>query len=137
MFICITFGAIICLVYKYNGAAQMNGPSVGNDVIINYIGGCAGTFLVFYISRYFRTLPKYIKSISRNTLFIIFFHWCCLFFIRKQMFVTNYVFVHFAEVLVFSMLVLIASYFAIILCEKYCKIMLGKYLPNNNKNNNI
>lgn len=133
MLICISFGAIICLVYKYNGAAQMNGPSVGNDVIINYIGGCAGTFLVFIISHYFRTLPKYIKSISRNTLFIIFFHWCCLFFIRKQMFITNSVFVHFAETLVFSILVLIASYFVIILCGQYCKIILGKYLPNNNK----
>lgn len=128
-FKCLTFGVLICLVYKYNGAAQMNGPSVGNDVVINYIGGIAGSLLVFNISMLFSKLPDYIKLISRNTLFIIFFHWCCLMFVRELMFVTSFLIVHFVEAVIFAILILIASYFAILRLGKYCPVMLGKYQP--------
>lgn len=127
------FGVVVYLVYKYNGAVQMNGPSVGKDVILNYIGGCAGTLLVFNISMYFNKLPQCIKIISRNTLFIIFFHWCCLLFVWKPMFVTNYEIVYLVEAFIFAILILIASYFVIRWCDNHCQIVLGKYPPKNEK----
>lgn len=108
----------------------MNGPSVGKDVMINYIGGIAGTMLVFNLSMYFDKLPEYIKLISRNTLFIVFFHWCCLLLVRKSMFVTNYEILHLVEAMIFATLILTVSYYAIQWCGKHCKIMLGKYQPN-------
>lgn len=72
---------VVGLILKINGAAQMIRPSFGRNIILNYIGGISGTIMVFSISmllaKYFNNMP-FVKTISRNTLFIIFFHWFLL-----------------------------------------------------------
>ncbi len=73
----ITVGVILF----YNGDAQMNGPSFGKNLFLNYTAGCMGTFLVFAVSMILAIRFKtqlVIRDISRNTLFIIFSHWVLL-----------------------------------------------------------
>ncbi len=77
VFCVVMVGAILIC----NGPAQMNGPSFGNNLFLNYMAGCLGTILVFAVSMLLaarfqkRTV---IRDISRNTLFIIFSHWVLL-----------------------------------------------------------
>lgn len=72
---------LVYYVLINNGAAQINGPSHGRNIFINYIAGISGSFMVFAIAKcmelYF--YPRnFIRLISRNTLFLIFFHWLLL-----------------------------------------------------------
>lgn len=72
---------LLCLILHFNGAAQMNGPSFGESVLLNYIAGISGTMMIFLLSQLFADKMgkrEYIRSISRNTLFIIFAHWVIL-----------------------------------------------------------
>ncbi|WP_288153334.1 acyltransferase family protein [Phocaeicola sartorii] len=69
--------AILLLILCYNGPAQMNGPSYGKYVVFCYLAGIAVSLMVFGVSGLFSRLympNKFLKLISRNTLFIIFFH---------------------------------------------------------------
>lgn len=77
---------IVGIVFKYNGEAQMNGPSFGKNILINYVAGVAGSYAIFMLSAIFADIfkeRKLIYDISRNTLFIIFFHFFLLAFIGK------------------------------------------------------
>lgn len=71
----------VYIILYINGAAQMNGPSYGSNILLNYSAGIAGTIVVMSLSM---LLSKKIgeqrsnHTISRNTLFIIFFHWVLL-----------------------------------------------------------
>lgn len=72
---------LVVLVLEYNGAAQMNGPSFGKNILLNYSAGVFGSLGIFIISIIAAEIFKrkeYIYRISRNTLFIIFFHWLLL-----------------------------------------------------------
>lgn len=72
---------IVYLILIYNGAAQMNGPSFGKNIILNYLAGLSGTVFVFVLSMILANMFKskiYVRTISRNTLFIIFSHWVLL-----------------------------------------------------------
>ena len=71
----------VYFILQINGAAQMIGPSFGNNILLNYSAGIAGTFLVISLSMLLsRRLGDNSTNriISRNTLFIIFFHWVLL-----------------------------------------------------------
>lgn len=84
--IAILAGLLVCYALVYNGAAQMNGPSHGRNIFMNYIAGISGSFMVFAISKYleFRFHRRgFVRTISRNTLFLIFFHWLLLEFIAR------------------------------------------------------
>lgn len=105
----------------------MNGPSVGEDVFVNYIAGFSGTLLVCNISSLFSSVPKFVKEISRNTLFIIFFHWCCLCFVRKQLFYGDGLTIHLFECIIISIAILVANYIAIRVLLKCWPTLLGKY----------
>lgn len=71
----------VYFILQINGAAQMIGPSFGNNILLNYSAGIAGTFLIISLSMLLsRRLGDNSTNriISRNTLFIIFFHWVLL-----------------------------------------------------------
>lgn len=79
--VCLLLFVAVYVILKYNGSAQMNGPSFGDNIILNYFAGISGTIGVFIISNItsnFFNKRKIIYIISRNTLFIIFFHWIVL-----------------------------------------------------------
>lgn len=85
--ILLIFG-ILCIfillqLYRINGAAQMNGPSSGNSVILNYAAGIIGSVSVLLLARCFDRPRSIIKKIARNTLFILCYHWIVLFGIRQ------------------------------------------------------
>ena len=46
----IISGFIVWLALQFNGAAQMNGPSYGNNLLFNYVAGCCGSIMVFLIA---------------------------------------------------------------------------------------
>lgn len=71
----------VYFILQINGAAQMNEPVFGNNILLNYSAGIAGTFLIISLSMLLsRRLGDNSTNriISRNTLFIIFFHWVLL-----------------------------------------------------------
>ena len=71
----------VYFILQINGAAQMIGPGFGNNILLNYSAGIAGTFLIISLSMLLsRRLGDNSTNriISRNTLFIIFFHWVLL-----------------------------------------------------------
>ena len=122
----LIFAALVTLIYYYNGPSQMIGPSVGKDVLANYFAGVSGTLLVFNVSSRVKHVPVYIKRISRNTLFIIFFHWCCLCFVRKQFFFEQYAWINILLGIIYSMIILCVNYLAIKKLEESWPLILGK-----------
>ena len=82
----VLFGVIVYVDLAMNGAAEMNGPSYGKYVLANFLAGFSGGMMVFLIS-----IPiaknlhenSFVKTISRYTLFIIFFHWVMLNFFGR------------------------------------------------------
>ena len=82
LLILATISAIcVGVILKWNGAAQMNGPGYGVNIFCNYMAGIAGTISVCSLSKIaasYLNNKNYIRTISRNTLFLIFFHWLLL-----------------------------------------------------------
>ena len=77
------FCSLLCLItllliYKINGTAQMNGPSFGNSVLLNYLGGLSGSLMIIFFVLKFKCIGSNSKLIARNTLFLIFYHWVVL-----------------------------------------------------------
>ena len=56
----------------------MNGPSFGKNILLNYIGGIAGSLMVILSVIKIKRIDDYSKIIARNTLFLIFYHWALL-----------------------------------------------------------
>lgn len=65
----------LLLIYKINGKAQMNGPSFGNSVLLNYLCGLSGSLMIIFFVLKFKCISSNSKLIARNTLFLIFYHW--------------------------------------------------------------
>lgn len=60
-------------------------PRYGKNLLINYMAGALGTLGIWALSKIFANCFKnkiFIHTISRNTLFIIFFHWLLLYPIK-------------------------------------------------------
>lgn len=79
--IAIFAGLSVYYILKCNGAAQMNGPSYGRNIFVNYIAGILGSFMVLAISKCLESRfhkRGFVRIISRNTLFLIFYHWLLL-----------------------------------------------------------
>ena len=75
------FGGIVYIDLLINGASQMNGPSYGIYILPNYMAGLLGSIMIFLLAFLMDRIFKekaLVKRISRNTLFIIFFHWVML-----------------------------------------------------------
>ena len=127
------------LVLHYNGLLKLGRPlvPVNNEnpsLILMYIAGITGSFLVILFSNLFKEKNNFIDKISKNTLFIIFFHWFILFFINLTK-IPNYinllddVFLKIFSIFILSSLILYTCYLAIIILEKKCPLILGKYVP--------
>lgn len=113
-------------------------PSFGRNIILNYIGGISGTIMVFSISmllaKYFNNMP-FVKTISRNTLFIIFFHWFLLNIISRVngkinkvfefIYAPNILFVLFNS-LIITIVILYISHYIINIGLRRFPIVFGK-----------
>ena len=101
-----------------------------------YAAGISGSIATIFLSKTIYSTKNFINTISKNTLFIIFFHFVIL-YIEKISFIykiTNYtnIFENLFLIMASSILNLILCYFVIKLAEKYCPVLLGKYRPKNN-----
>ena len=81
MILAIALGGLTFFILRYNGAAEMNRTTWGNNMFFAYLGGITGSLMVFMLSKvissYVGTISN-VRTISRNTMFIIFFHWFLL-----------------------------------------------------------
>lgn len=137
IYCCIAvFSLILCyVILELNGAAQMNGPSYGKFLLLNYTAGIIGSISVLSISCLISRLIKIsngLKVISRNTLFIIFSHWVFVSvfsFIGLHSFMSgisnNHLFV-ISGVILESLLILVLSYFLIRMLGTKFPLLLGK-----------
>lgn len=104
-------GVSVYFILKLNGPAQMNVLSYGDNVILNYLAGILGSLMIFMIAKIWAETwheRKWIKTISRNTLFIIFFHWFVLTFwgiVLSKAIATMNVNVNFAFIMSISFLI--------------------------------
>lgn len=122
---------ILVIVYKVNGPTQMNGPSYGKNLLLNYIGGLAGSLMIIFAVIKIKKIDIYTKQVARNTLFLIFYHWVVLlvfghigFFNLWKNF-DNFVWAAFVMV-AYSILVLYSSIPIICFLNKKYPVVLGK-----------
>lgn len=137
--IVLTFLCLFCviLIYCWNGAAQMIFPSVGKKMIVNYLGGVLGSFMIIALCKisFLDKVPSVIKDISRNTLFIIVFHWVILTICRYMKIdkmwstIDNFQIVLLINI-AYSVLIFYLSWIVIKILEKRCPLLLGKYKLN-------
>lgn len=100
-------------ILMINGASQMNGPTYGNSLILNYMAGFSGCLMIFMMSMviaYYLQAKGGVKKISRYTLFLIFSHWLLLYPICLvlKMLYTSLVAVNPIEVLIIAIFTTIA-----------------------------
>lgn len=121
----------VFVIMKYNGLVRIadliTSLKPQTSLILTYIGGVAGTLMVCLFSTYIKVIPDFIKTISRNTLFIIFFHYLIIFIesIFKIKIATDCS----ITIVVISLTIvsLILNYVTIKILEKYAPFVLGKY----------
>ena len=125
----------LAFVLVVNGPAQMIGPSYGRNLFLNYSAGIVGTMFIVSISM---LLAKYfgenanIRAVSRNTLFIIFFHWVLLipfgaFMKRCVSILGDNLFVMFITTSILTLCILAISKYAINLGTNRFPLLFGKY----------
>lgn len=81
LLIAFIMGMTVYYILQINGPAQINVLSYGDNVLLNYLAGIVGSLMIFLIAKISTGIwheREWIKTISRNTLFIIFFHWFVL-----------------------------------------------------------
>lgn len=121
----------LLIIYKTNGPAQINGPSFGKNILLNYLGGISGCMMVIFFVLNFKRIGNNGKLIARNTLFLIFYHWAVLLvlgfvgFFNLWRLIDNYVW---AAIMMatYAMLVLYSSIPVISYLNKKYPIVLGK-----------
>lgn len=137
--IIITGIILLELILHYNLSIKTNKvlSFMNNEyisLILKYIAGIVGSFLVIFISSLFKTKINFIDKISKNTLFIIFFHEFILFFLRQMKIpisINSVDCLYLKVFLIFllSAFILYTCYLTISILEKKFPIILGKYLP--------
>lgn len=131
----IITGLVVWFALIINGAAQMNGPGFGKNVLFNYLAGGSGSVMVFLLAALlskFIGIKKVVRRISRNTLFIIFSHWLILVIIDRVHFMfqgLNSILEIIMAVLI-SIMVLLISDILIVLLDERIPILFGKLKYN-------
>lgn len=125
---------VICMLLNVGGASQMNGPVYGKSIFFSYAAGIIGTMFVFLLSSLSGNL-NFVKLISRNTLFLIFYHWILLFVLNaiglyKIYNIISCAYLQLIIMICFVAFTLYSSKFVIVYLLKKFPIILGK---NENK----
>lgn len=132
----------VYIMLDINGPSQMNGPGIGDNVCFYLIGGFAGSFAIILISQFGKSL-NVVKIISRNTLFIIFYHWLLLVLysaIKTKFDLWTLIendYVALFGSFVFSVLLFIPITLTILYLGPQYPILFGKYLKHNNENSSF
>ena len=130
---------ILNYILQINGMLNINKAFVfanneNSSLILMYLAGIIGSFLVILFSNLFKEKINFVDKISKNTLFIIFFHYFILFFthwmkIPKYINLLDNVFLKVFLIFILSSSILYLCYLTIIILEKKCPLILGKYIP--------
>ena len=123
-------GMAVYYILQINGPAQINVLSFGDNVLLNYLAGIVGSLMIFMIAKITTGIwheKEWIKTISRNTLFIIFFHWFILtiwgMLISKAIIIMN-VHVSFVFIMCVSFLItLVILWISKVICDYGVKIV--------------
>lgn len=127
----LSLGFLILLCNRHNYQKSIE--------LYRYACGLTGSCFVFAFSNLFQYVNYFIKQISQNTLFILFFHFLCLFFVKwlRIPIVLNYydsIFIKFIIWIVFSFMLYYFCYLITnIIKNKNWRILLGKYRPEKSK----
>lgn len=115
-------------------------PSIIN-LCMYYLCGFGGTLAIIFFCMHFKYLPNFINIISKNTLFIIFFHFVLLAFAKffnfsKYADNQNSLFI-FIILAVSTLCNLLICYYFIKFLQKHCSLLLGKYYPAKKERYNV
>lgn len=118
---------VVLTVGIYNGPNFMYNNEYGRNILLFFIGGLAGTILVYVISSWLQNIQnKAVDIISRGTIIILGFHgW----FVLLNYLVNIDPLIKYIEA--FSILVFFIP--VILAAEKYCPVIMGKRANNHKK----
>lgn len=122
---------VLMIIYRINGPAQMNGPSFGSNILLNYLGGLLGSMMVIFFVLKIKRIGNNLKLMARNTLFLIFYHWVVLFVLgyvglfNLWKLIDNYIWAA-LMMAIYAILVLYFSIPVISFLYKHCPGILGK-----------
>lgn len=132
---CTLIAFILLKIATINGLIEMNlkitEETAHQSLILAYIAGCLGFFMTVALSLLFKSVNKFVQKISKNTLFILFFHMLVLFILACFRFFSvisiyeNLIY-KLSILILTSFIILVVNYFVIIFLERYCPIALGK-----------
>lgn len=139
----IVFAALLILllvyIYKINGTILISevilNIGLTQSILLSYFSGILGFFLIYNLSRMININNHFIQTISKNTLFVIFFHYL-VFFIGRWIGIHKYstiiydtigIFGLLIVTLLYSMFNLLINYYVILFLSKFFPIVLGKY----------
>lgn len=125
---------ILLLLYKINGFvifARVTYSITGHSVSLAYISAILGTAVIIFLSNLFKKENAFVKTIGRNTLFIIYYHYWLIWVFKMLKFHKINISDGGKTFIVYCILCLInliICYFTIKFAEKYCPMLLGKGL---------
>lgn len=133
LFSTLIIGILLFIILKINGYSVMGEAiySLKNvqHISLVFIGALLGSFMVINFAKIYNSENSFVKVISENTLFIIFFHWLVIFIMKwikiPILFKTD-VSPNYKLIFLFALLNLGICYFAIKSLKKF-PLILGKY----------
>lgn len=113
---------IVAAVGRFNGAPWMYDATYGENIVSFFIGGLTGTFTIFVVSYFLRTVkPKPLMILSKGTIIILGFHQL---FIRAYSYLPTQYHTVLSDYAV-SLVILLAFIPIIQLSERYFPVLLG------------
>ena len=135
LFLCTIFGYLIFVLLYTKHTLRM--PCIFElkppfeNLILYYIAALLGSLAVISVSKKFQKVPQFIDVISKNTLFIIFFHFVLLafakFFNFNNIIAGQNVLIIFIIITLSTIVNLSICYLVIKLLEKNYPLLFGKF----------
>ncbi len=132
-------GAFLIKILEINGYVKMseaiNLSYLNKSLLLIYLAGIIGSLCCIFTSKLINYKNVFVDTISKNTLFIIFFHWLIFFICRmiKIQYIVqgiNGAYYKLFCIFIISIINLIICYFTIKLIEELnLSVLLGKYIP--------
>lgn len=131
---------ILCLILRINSfiiyARVTTNIQNNQSLLLIFLAGIIGSLMVIFFSTLFIKANDFVITIAKNTLFIIYFHFQLLFFVKWIGLETilhcsrNTQLINLLLVLFLTIMNLIINYYLIKFLERHCPLILGKGLKN-------
>ena len=118
--IIVMLATVPFIAVHFNGFVDLFLNIFGCNIVLYYVFGILASIGVLLACRQYLNKPsKIIETLSNGTILIVAFHRIFLYF------VSDFIDVFFIRFLL-SIAIVLCFYFPIVICEKYCPVIIGK-----------